>query len=240
MTVFVAIGASGAKGLKDMRALLSALSHPVNAILLLVLHRLPAAPSDLQGILGRASPIPVVLAEQGERLVPGICYIGGPAAHLSLISKQFSGLTAHVPEQHRNRTVDFLFRSVALCAGRKAIGVILSGGSDDGSEGLAAIQAAGGAALVLATGESSPSCESSMPMQARAYSENLKYVGTIDELAAEIMRRMRFSSLSRSQRKQGRAYCDALGENAIQRPVRIGNPGGWGVAEALGGTSNWR
>jgi hypothetical protein len=51
--------------------------------------------------------------------------------------------------------------------------------------------AAGGAALVLATGENSLSSESSMPMQARSYSENLKYVGTIEELEAEIMRRMR-------------------------------------------------
>jgi chemotaxis response regulator CheB len=191
MTVFVAIGASGAKGLQDMCALLSALPHPVNAILLLVLHRLPAQPSDLRGILGRASQIPVVLAEQGERLVPGTCYIGAPAAHLSLISKQFSGLTAHVPEQHRNRTIDLLLRSVALCAGRKAIGVILSGGSDDGSDGLAAIQAAGGAALVLATDENSPSSESSMPTRARSYSKKVKYVGTIKDLAAEIVRRMR-------------------------------------------------
>lgn len=195
MAVLVAIGASGAQGLNDMQKLLSQLPNPINAILLMVLHRLPAEPSDLQAILGRASPIPVVIAEQGQQLLAGTCYIGEPASHLSLISKQFSGLTTHIAKQHQNRTVNFLFHSVALHAGRNAVGVILSGASDDGAEGLAAIQAAGGAGLVLAMTEGSPSSESGMPTRARIYGDDVAFVGTTKELADEIARRARTALL---------------------------------------------
>lgn len=49
----------------------------------------------------------------------------------------------------RNRTVDTLFDSVALHAGKRAVGIVLSGSLDDGSRGLAAIHAAGGLTMVL-------------------------------------------------------------------------------------------
>jgi two-component system, chemotaxis family, protein-glutamate methylesterase/glutaminase len=53
----------------------------------------------------------------------------------------------------RNRTVDLLFESIAQIAGRKAIGIIVSGALSDGSKGLAAIHHAGGITMVLAPGD---------------------------------------------------------------------------------------
>jgi two-component system, chemotaxis family, protein-glutamate methylesterase/glutaminase len=86
----VAIGASGSQGLKDLRELLLAFPKTIDAVVLAVLHRSPDSKSQLLRILSEESPIPVVIAEQGERVRTGVCYIGEPAEHLSLLSAKFT------------------------------------------------------------------------------------------------------------------------------------------------------
>lgn len=51
-------------------------------------------------------------------------------------------------EKGVGRQVDLLFESAARVYGRRVIGVILTGGSHDGTLGLAAIEAAGGVGVV--------------------------------------------------------------------------------------------
>jgi two-component system chemotaxis response regulator CheB len=54
---------------------------------------------------------------------------------------------------HHKPSVDVLFRSVAHCAGRNAVGVIMTGMGDDGARGLREMHAAG--ALTAAQDEAS-------------------------------------------------------------------------------------
>jgi two-component system chemotaxis response regulator CheB len=57
-------------------------------------------------------------------------------------------LSTEAPVSHARPSIDALFESVADAYGEKAIGVILTGASNDGSKGLLKIKANGGKAIV--------------------------------------------------------------------------------------------
>jgi two-component system chemotaxis response regulator CheB len=167
----VAIGASGAEGLHNICALLAALPMTLPAIVMVVLHRLWNHPTRLRAILAQNSQLPIVIAAQGERFEAGTVYIGEPSEHLTLATHSFGALIDDPHRDHGGRTVDLLFKSVAVHAGKRMIGVVLSGSLDDGARGLAAIHHAGGLTMVLTPGH---------PLQ-RGMPENaIRYDGPID------------------------------------------------------------
>src|SRR4051812_29835620 len=183
---YVAIGASGGEGLHDIRALLRALPHPLAAVVMVVLHRPVDRISHLRATLAAATPAPVIVAREGERLEAGRIYIGEPAHHLTLIGGGAAGLVAGPGNEHRNRTVDLLFRSLAARAGPAVIGVVLSGSLDDGSRGLAAIHDAGGVTMVLTPGDD----RRGMPENAIGYDGPIDMIGSPSAIAREITRRL--------------------------------------------------
>src|SRR5690554_4553112 len=146
---YVAIGASGEKGLGDIKDVLRNLPMQLDIVVLVVLHRLWDKPSHLAAVLGRASKRPVKVAQSGQKFEVGTVYVGEPADHLTLAKNSFGLLVDDPDGSHRNRTVDLLFRSVAKHGGKRIIGVVLSGSLDDGSRGLAAVKEAGGLSMVL-------------------------------------------------------------------------------------------
>ncbi|WP_328824790.1 chemotaxis protein CheB [Mesorhizobium neociceri] len=83
---------------------------------------------------------------------------------------------------HRNRTVD-LFRSVSEHDQSPTIGVVLSGSLDDGSRGLAAINASGGLSMVL-TPEAPP--KRGMPENATRYDGPIDVIGSAIEIGKAI------------------------------------------------------
>jgi two-component system, chemotaxis family, protein-glutamate methylesterase/glutaminase len=101
---FVAIGASGSEGLDDIIAVLRALAKPVPAVVMVVLHRPSDKISHLREILARACDLPVVIASEAEILKPGVCYLGEPDGHLTLMDKHLahlvpgSGYSARSPD----------------------------------------------------------------------------------------------------------------------------------------------
>jgi len=78
-------------------------------------------------------------AVNGDRLLPGRALIAQGGRHMLL---KRSGAQYHVeivdgPPVTRHRpSVDVLFRSVAKCAGKNALGIIMTGMGDDGARGL--------------------------------------------------------------------------------------------------------
>ncbi|MBG0567488.1 chemotaxis protein CheB [Actinoplanes aureus] len=142
----VAIGAS-AGGVEALRALVAGLPADYPGSLLVVLHVPRSAPSALAGILSRSGPLPAATAQDGDPLVGGRIYVAPGDHHLLLIDGHLR-LSRGPAENGHRPAVDPLFRSVARVAGRRAIGVVLSGSRDDGAAGLAAIAAAGGATVV--------------------------------------------------------------------------------------------
>src|SRR6185312_5275804 len=174
-------------GLRDLRDLLEALPLGLSGVVLAVLHRPSDRISYLQEILARKSALPVVIPSEDDELRAGTCYIGEPAAHLSLVARSRIHLVEGGHNKYRNRTVDLLFSSVAAHARTRAIGVVLRGALSDGSHGLAAIHLAGGATMVVGLrGEAAQG----MPLNATAYDGPIDLIGSIDLIAAEIGRRV--------------------------------------------------
>ena len=180
----VAIGASGGQGLDDLKVLLAELPPLFEAVVLVVLHRPLDRISHLQAVLARTARIPVVIALQGERFEAGTAYIGDPADHLTLAARTFGALVDDPTGQHRNRTIDLLFHSVARYRGERIIGVVLSGALDDGSRGLAAIHHAGGVTMVMTP---SPWLWQGMPENAIAYDGRIDLIGDARQIAGAIV-----------------------------------------------------
>jgi two-component system chemotaxis response regulator CheB len=180
---FVAIGASGSDGLREIGELLQSLGEDLPAVVMVVLHRPFHQPSNLRAVLGRKAAMPVLVAEEGEKLRPGRCYIGRPAAHLTLLEQSFGAVTPDPERAHRNRTVDLLFESVGRFGRERAIGVVLSRSLDDGARGLSGIQRAGGTTMVI--DRASPG-NPGMPEHARALDGPVDRVGTITQIATAI------------------------------------------------------
>jgi two-component system, chemotaxis family, protein-glutamate methylesterase/glutaminase len=181
---FVTIGASGGDGLRDIEALLGHLPVGLNAVVLIVLHRSADQISHLREILARSTKLPVIIADQGERLKAGTCYIGEPDQHLTLVAKSLGRLIDDPGHQYRNRTIDLLFRSVALHARESAIGIVLSGSLDDGSRGLEAIHRAGGLTMVLTP---KPGSARGMPENAIGFDGPIDLIGSSSQIATAII-----------------------------------------------------
>ncbi|MGY8525723.1 protein-glutamate methylesterase/protein-glutamine glutaminase [Paracidovorax citrulli] len=90
--------------------------------------------------------IKVKEAEHGERVLPGHAYIAPGDQHL-LLARSGANYVAHLsqdPPVNRHRpSVDVLFDSAAVHAGKNAIGVILTGMGRDGARGMMRMREAG-------------------------------------------------------------------------------------------------
>ena len=85
--------------------------------------------------------MPVVVASAGDPIRANYVYVIPPNADL-LIERYTFRIGS--PRTGRNKQVDFLFRSLAEAMGEHAIGIILSGYDDDGTEGCRHIKENGG------------------------------------------------------------------------------------------------
>ena len=104
---FVAIGASGAEGLDDINSLLNLLRKPVQAIVMVVLHRPTDRVSYLQEVLARSCEMSVVVAENAAVMESGVCYIGQPTGHLTLMGIRLAHLVPAGDNRFQVKTVDF-------------------------------------------------------------------------------------------------------------------------------------
>jgi two-component system chemotaxis response regulator CheB len=90
--------------------------------------------------------IAVAEATHGERVLPGHAYLAPGHSHLLLARSGANYVTAldQGPPVNRHRpSVDVLFRSAALHAGKNAVGVILTGMGRDGAAGMLEMRQAG-------------------------------------------------------------------------------------------------
>jgi two-component system chemotaxis response regulator CheB len=96
--------------------------------------------------LNQICDIEVVEARDGQRVIAGTAFIAPGGKHLSVRRNgaQYVTEVRDGPPVNRHRpSVDVLFRSVARCAGRNALGVIMTGMGDDGARGLLEMREAG-------------------------------------------------------------------------------------------------
>ena len=142
----VAIGAS-AGGVEPLLEITRSLPRSFPAAVCVVLHVNPRVPSLLPTLVNRAHRMDARHPVDGEPMEAGHIYIAPPDRHLLVEPGRLR--LGDGPREARSRpAVDVLFRSIARAYGPLAIGVVLSGALDDGTEGLVAIKRAGGIAIV--------------------------------------------------------------------------------------------
>ncbi|HEV3470987.1 MAG TPA: chemotaxis protein CheB [Pyrinomonadaceae bacterium] len=158
----IVIGAS-AGGIEALRALAAVLPRDLPAAVFVVQHSAPDAPSVLPMILERAGDLPARHPRDGERFERGHIYVAPPDHHLVLEPNQLMRVTRGPKENRFRPAVDPLFRSAARSYGTRVVGVVLTGGLDDGTTGLLAIKQRGGTAVVQ---DPSDALVPSMPLSA--------------------------------------------------------------------------
>lgn len=177
----VVIGAS-AGGLVALREIVSTLPRELPASLFVVMHSTAEYGSRLAEFLSRWGPMSAHIAVHGERIRPGQIYVAPNDNHLTL-HRDFVRVTRGPKENGHRPAVDPLFRTAARMYGNRVVGVILTGNLSCGTEGLMAVKAAGGVAVV----QSDPEYPG-MPQSAMQHVE-VDHVLPLAEIAG-VMRRL--------------------------------------------------
>src|SRR4051794_4862492 len=142
----IAIGSS-AGGISALAAVLRQLPPELNATVFIVQHLSANHSSTLSRILQRACAMPCADATDGELFKAGHVYVCPPDRHLEVDTTRMH-LSRSGKVRHVRPSVDVLFHSVASAFRRRAIGIILTGYLDDGTDGLRAIALAGGTTII--------------------------------------------------------------------------------------------
>jgi two-component system, chemotaxis family, protein-glutamate methylesterase/glutaminase len=142
----VVIGASSG-GLVALREIVEALPRDLPAALFVVMHSNAGFGSQLAEILSGSGPLPAHAAVHGERIRSGHIYVAPNDTHLTL-HRDFVRVTRGPKENGHRPAVDPLFRTAARMYGNRVVGVVLTGNLSCGTEGLMAIKASGGVAVV--------------------------------------------------------------------------------------------
>ncbi len=142
----IVIGAS-AGGVEALSRVVSSLPPHLPAAVFVVLHISPSGPSMLPEILTRAGHLTAHQPADGESITPGRIYVAPPDHHL-LIKPGHINVSRGPRENNARPAVDPLFRTAARSYGPFVVGVILSGGLDDGTLGLMDVKAYGGVTIV--------------------------------------------------------------------------------------------
>jgi two-component system chemotaxis response regulator CheB len=143
----VVIGAS-AGALEALSAILPGLPADYPMPVIIVVHLPPDKESVLAELLQAKCRIRVCEAEDKEPLEPGVAYVAPPDYHLMVENREYLSISKEEPVLFSRPSIDVLFETAADVYEAGLIGVVLTGGNDDGASGLKAITEAGGRALV--------------------------------------------------------------------------------------------
>jgi two-component system, chemotaxis family, protein-glutamate methylesterase/glutaminase len=157
----VVVGAS-LGGLHALEVLLAGLPKSFQVPLAIAQHRHKDSDDSLSFFLQHQCALPVKEVEDKDAIMPGRVYVAPADYHLLVeagethwtrqeeykTSAPTFALSTEAPVLYARPSIDVLFESAADVYGEKVIGVILTGASHDGTQGLARIKANGGLAIV--------------------------------------------------------------------------------------------
>lgn len=144
----VAIGASTG-GPLVIQTILAGLSGDFPVPILIVQHMAMGFIKGFAEWLSLTSALPVHIAGNGERLLPGHAYVAPDGFHMLVTD---DGTTIELkgtpPENGLRPSVSALFRSVMQAFGAQAVGVLLTGMGSDGARELKRLKEAGAVTIV--------------------------------------------------------------------------------------------
>lgn len=178
----IVIGAS-AGGFEAIKQLVGLLPADLDAAIFIVWHMSPDVTGILPQVINQQKTLLATNAVDHEPIITNHVYVAPPDRHL-LLEQGFVRVTRGPKENRFRPAVDPLFRSAAYIYGPRVIGVVLSGGLDDGTAGLWTIKSRGGVAIVQEPGEAEVP---SMPENALA-AVAVDYRVSIAEMASLLVR----------------------------------------------------
>jgi two-component system chemotaxis response regulator CheB len=143
----VVFGAS-AGGIEALSLLLAALPAELPAAVMGVLHLPRDRPSLLVEIFAPMCALPVQEAQDKEHIKPGHVYFAPADYHLLVDTGPSLALSVDEPVNFSRPSIDVLFESAADVYRERLLGIVLTGASQDGAAGLAAIHRLGGRTVV--------------------------------------------------------------------------------------------
>jgi two-component system, chemotaxis family, CheB/CheR fusion protein len=178
----VGIGAS-AGGLDAFKTFFANMPPDSGMAFVLVQHLSPDHKSMLANLIGRATTMPVLEAENNMPIASNTVYVIPPDATLTLNQRSLH-VTKPAPPRERRRPIDAFFSSLAEQHGENAICIVLSGTGSDGTLGLKTIKEHGG--LTFAQAEIDHTAKSGMPQSATA-TGLVDEVMPVEEMAARLL-----------------------------------------------------
>ena len=139
----VGIGAS-AGGVQALEEFFSHVRDHPNAAFVVLQHLSPDFRSMMSEILQRKTQMQVRQVMEKMTIEPGMVYVMPPGKNLTFQNKRFCLVDR---ARHLNYPINLFFESMAKEFAERSIGVVMTGGGSDGTEGLMAISRAGGVAL---------------------------------------------------------------------------------------------
>jgi two-component system chemotaxis response regulator CheB len=143
----VVIGTS-AGGVEALSRLLPALPRGAPAAVFVVLHLPRERPSLLVDIFAPRCEMKVREASDKEPVEAGTIYFAPPDYHLLVDEGPQLALSSDELVNFSRPAIDVLFESAADEYGERLLGIVLTGGNQDGAAGLQAVRAAGGMTIV--------------------------------------------------------------------------------------------
>jgi two-component system chemotaxis response regulator CheB len=140
------VGSTGAP--RVLYDLVAGLPSDFPAPIVLVQHTERGLAETLTDWLGSVATMPVLLGTAGQVLVPGEIVVAPDGLHMEVQTGGIVHLHAGEPVDSFRPSGTVLLTSLARTFGAYALGLVLSGMGTDGADGLGAIQAAGGHAVV--------------------------------------------------------------------------------------------
>lgn len=143
----IVVGAS-AGGFAALKSVLPALPAGYPLPVIVVQHLHPWQDGAALLYAAGCCPLQVKEAEEKEPIQAGTIYFAPPNYHLLIEDDETFALSIDEKVNYTRPSIDVLFESAAAVYGAQLVGVILSGGNQDGAAGLWAIKQHGGLAIV--------------------------------------------------------------------------------------------
>ncbi len=143
----VFIGGS-AGSITPITTILSSLPDDYNLIITLVIHSSGGTKTSMNEAIASNCALTVIEVSDKEIAKANTIYVAPGGYHLYVENKHSYSLSLDKKEHYSRPAIDLLFTSAAEVFGKYCIAILLSGASEDGTEGLLNIKHHGGLTIV--------------------------------------------------------------------------------------------
>ena len=178
----VAIGAS-AGGKEAIEELLKALDPETGMGFVIIMHLEANHKSRYPEIIAKMTSMKVLEASEGTQIERNSVYVMAAGVNLT-VAEGILHTTVRTESPAHNKPIDRFFHALAANSKNLAVGIVLSGGDGDGSEGCKSIEAAGGHMFIQ---DPSTAVNESMPLNAE-HTGCDDFMGSPKELGRKLSR----------------------------------------------------